>query len=134
MLTGKELGEAIGSAISKKGVKPADVARHFGIKPPSVNGWVATGRIGKDKLSSLFEYFSDVAGPEHWGMSTPMPTTAPTLPANIPRLTPPPDPLLAELLAHAGRMSRAGLARLVERAASLAEQYPAQANPAKSSG
>jgi len=79
MLTGKELGAAIGSAISKKGVKPADVARHFGVKPPSVNGWVATGRIGKDKLSGLFDYFSDVAGPEHWGM-----ITSPALPAPSP--------------------------------------------------
>jgi len=53
---------------------------------------------------------------------------------NLARLTPPPDPLLAELLTHARRLSPIGLARLVERAASLAEQYPAQANPAKSSG
>ncbi len=70
MLTGKDLGNAIEAAIKLKGVKPADVARHFGIKPPSVNGWVSTGRIGKDKLTKLFDYFSDVVGPEHWGNVT----------------------------------------------------------------
>lgn len=67
-------------------------------------------------------------------MFTPGTAADSALPAKVTRLTPPPDPLLAELLAHAGRMAPAGLARLVERAASLAEQYPAQANPAKSSG
>lgn len=56
------------------------------------------------------------------------------LPSGIPRLTPPPDPLLAELLTYARRMSPIGLARLVERAASLAEHYPAQTKRAGSSG
>lgn len=70
MLTGKELGAAIKAAIKKKGVTNADVARHFGIKPPSVQGWINTGRIGKDRLPELWSYFSDVVGPEHWGMSS----------------------------------------------------------------
>lgn len=68
MLTGKELGTAIDEAIRLKGVKKADVAREFGIKPPSVTGWVQTGRIAKEHLGKLVEYFSDVVPPAHFGM------------------------------------------------------------------
>lgn len=69
MLTGKELGEAIADAIEKKGVSKAEVARHFGVKPPSVQDWIKFGRISKRHLDGIFEYFSDVAGPEHWGLT-----------------------------------------------------------------
>src|SRR3989304_5554330 len=68
MLTGKELGKAIAAAILMKGVSNADVARHFRVKPPSVQGWLTTGRISKKRLPELWEYFSDVVGPEHWGL------------------------------------------------------------------
>lgn len=70
MLTGKELGAAIGEAITKKGVSKVKVAQHFGVKGPSVHGWIDTGTISKDKLPALWEYFSDVVGPEHWGLNT----------------------------------------------------------------
>ncbi len=68
MLTGKALGTAITEAIEKKGISKADVARHFGIKPPSISDWCARGTISKDKLDGLFKLFADVVGPEHWGI------------------------------------------------------------------
>lgn len=68
MLTGKELGQAIAAAIKKKGKPKAAIARHFGIKPPSISDWVKRGTIDKAKLEDLFSYFSDVVGPEHWGI------------------------------------------------------------------
>lgn len=72
MLTGKELGAAIESARIAKGVSKKKLAEDFGVKPPSVQGWVNTGRINKSALMRLMDYFSDVAGPEHWGLSPQM--------------------------------------------------------------
>lgn len=69
MLTGKELGAAIKDAIEKKGVRQTEVAKHFDVKPPSIQDWIKKGTIGKEKLPKLWEYFSGVAGPEHWGLS-----------------------------------------------------------------
>lgn len=69
MLTGKELGKAIEAARQMKGVTKAEFARHFGVKPPSIQDWINHGRIAKDHLTRLWEYFSDVVGPEHWGLS-----------------------------------------------------------------
>ncbi len=83
MLKGKELGAAIGEAIARKGVSKAEVARHFGIQAPSVDGWVKTGRISKDKLPELWAYFSDVADPEHWGLASPAYTYS-----DVPSVTP----------------------------------------------
>lgn len=68
MLTGKELGAAISEAIRLKGVSVLDVARHFGVRGPSVHGWIREGRMGKDKIPGLVTYFADVVGPEHWGL------------------------------------------------------------------
>jgi hypothetical protein len=68
MLTGHELGKAIEAAMRLKGVSPTEVAHHFGVRSPSVHGWLKTGRIGKDKLKELFDYFSEVVGPDHWGL------------------------------------------------------------------
>lgn len=47
----------------------AEVARHFGMQPPSLADWVKKGSVAKDKLPELWRYFSDVAGPDHWGLS-----------------------------------------------------------------
>lgn len=74
MLKGRDFGAAIGVAIQKKidarAVKSkADIARHFGMKPPSLSDWVKKGSVAKDKLPELWRYFSDVVGAEHWGMS-----------------------------------------------------------------
>lgn len=68
MFTGEKLGKAIAEAINRKGVSKADVAKHFKIKPPSVTGWIRTGRISKEHIGKLVEYFSDVAKPEHFGI------------------------------------------------------------------
>lgn len=70
MLTGEKLGEALAAAIRMKGVSKADVARHFNVKPPSVQGWLKHGRISKTHIEKLLTYFSDVVGPEHWGLSS----------------------------------------------------------------
>lgn len=69
MLKGEELGKAIEEAIRLKGVRKAEVARHFRVQGPSLQGWIKTGRIDKGKLPELWAYFSDVVGPEHWGLS-----------------------------------------------------------------
>ena len=74
MLTGKYFGEAIRAAITLKIEKggartQAEIARHFKIKPPSLADWMNKGSIAKDKLPELWRYFSDVVGPEHWGMT-----------------------------------------------------------------
>lgn len=71
MLTGKELGEAIRSAMRKKGMTPSELAKAFDIKPPSVSGWFTTGRISKANFERLRVMFSDVVGPEHWGLTNP---------------------------------------------------------------
>lgn len=68
MLTGRELGEAIRSAIEKKGVTQREVASVFEVKPPSIQDWIKRGTVSKDKLPALWHYFEDVVGPEHWGL------------------------------------------------------------------
>lgn len=69
LLVGAELGAAIEAARIKKGITKKDLAAAFGIAPPSVQGWVSTGRIDKAKLIEVIRFFSDVVGPEHWGLS-----------------------------------------------------------------
>lgn len=71
MYTGKQLGAAIDSARKLKGMSKKALADHFGVKPPSVQDWVNKGTIDKDKLSELWKLFSDVVGPEHWGIGEP---------------------------------------------------------------
>lgn len=68
MLTGEKLGKAIKTAITRKGITQADLARAFGVRPASVSGWIKYGRINKPHLVALIEYFSDVVGPDHWGL------------------------------------------------------------------
>lgn len=74
MLNKKALGDAIAAAIKMKiesgAVKTQrEIADHFKVKPPSVSDWKKKGSIEKDKLPELFRYFSDVAGPSHWGLT-----------------------------------------------------------------
>lgn len=68
MLTGPELGAAIEAARIAKGVSKKKLADDFEVKPPSVQGWVKNGRIDKSKLMDVIAYFSDVVGPDHWGL------------------------------------------------------------------
>lgn len=70
MLTGPELGAALAAAIKKKGITKAALARHFEVTPPSVQDWIKRGVIDKRHLEGLWDYFSDVVGPEHWGLSS----------------------------------------------------------------
>lgn len=69
MLSGEALGAAIREAMSLKNVTQQDVAKEFDVLQPSVSYWARTGRIKKDKLDHLMRYFSDVVGPEHWGLT-----------------------------------------------------------------
>jgi len=74
MLKGKEFGQAIGKAIDLKlksgsADSKAAIARHFKMQPPSLADWVKKGAVSKDKLPELWRYFSDVVGPEHWGLT-----------------------------------------------------------------
>ncbi|HDS1791454.1 S24 family peptidase [Pseudomonas putida] len=98
MLTGPELGAAIDAARIAKGVSKKQLADDFQVKPPSVQGWVKNGRIDKSKLMDVIAYFSDVVGPEHWGLrpgfsyesiqevtSEPVTETAPTSAADMVR-------------------------------------------------
>lgn len=68
MYSGEKLGQALSEAIIKKGVRKADVARAFGIKQPSLSDWIKSGRIGKQHIDKLIEYFSDVVPPSHFGI------------------------------------------------------------------
>lgn len=88
MLKGKELGAAINRAIDLKIARgavasKADIARHFGIKPPSIHDWIKKGSIGKEKLPELWRYFSDVVGPEHWGLREFVASTNTTYDVNV---------------------------------------------------
>lgn len=69
MLTGKDLGNALRTALEAKGLKgPTAIASHFSVKPPSVSGWFKSGRISKNKLMEVIQYCSDVVPPESWGI------------------------------------------------------------------
>ncbi|MGL5470041.1 MAG: LexA family transcriptional regulator [Shewanella sp.] len=68
MLYSDELAKALRKAIELKGVPDAEVARAFGVKPPSVSDWKAHGRVHKKHIPKLLSYFRDVVGPEHWGL------------------------------------------------------------------
>lgn len=68
MLTGTDLGSAIEAARIKKGITKKALAEAFRVAAPSVQGWVTTGRIDKSKLIDVIRFFSDVVGPEHWGL------------------------------------------------------------------
>lgn len=68
MHTGKDLGNAIRAAMELKNVKQGAVGKAFGVAQSSVSEWLKFGRVHKKHLTKLFDYFSDVVGPEHWGL------------------------------------------------------------------
>lgn len=70
MLYGNELGRALASAMQQKGVSPTQLAKEFGVKPPSVHGWIKTGRIHKKHLPDLLTYFAGTVPLSHWGLSS----------------------------------------------------------------
>ncbi len=54
----KHIGSRLQEAITEKGVSQADVAREFGVTPPTVSqDWIKHGRIAKKHLPKLVEYF-----------------------------------------------------------------------------
>ncbi|WP_278445183.1 hypothetical protein [Stutzerimonas kunmingensis] len=68
MLKGEQLGAAIDAARIKKKLSKKALADRFNVKPPSVQGWIATGRIDKTKMIELITFFSDVVPASHWGL------------------------------------------------------------------
>lgn len=143
MLTGPELGKAIESARALKGVTKKAMADHFRVTPPSVQDWVKRGTIDKDKLVALWAYFSDVVGPEHWGLPWhygPAPTTltdlAAALPVVLARL-PGLDDYTADQVLGAVRAAMrpaAPLERIEDDLLRWLEARPAGAPPAKRTG
>lgn len=134
MLTGKELGEAIKTAIEKKGVAKAAVARHFGVKPPSVSDWIKRGTIDKAKLPELFSYFSDVVDHEHWGVAQ---KSIQHWPKHV--VEKPPTPyhareLVQQVCEIADRINDRGLVELIGIARYLAGIHPKHCQMLKSSG
>lgn len=69
MLSGPDLAEALKRAMKLKGVRRVDMAAHFGVSPPSINGWTKSGRIHKKHIDQLVTYFADVVPPSHWGIN-----------------------------------------------------------------
>ena len=70
MYTGEKLGIAIREAIKRKGVNQKTVAEVFDVKQPSVSGWIKHGRVSKEHIDKLIEYFSDVVPPSHFGIDS----------------------------------------------------------------
>jgi phage repressor protein C with HTH and peptisase S24 domain len=68
MYTGERLGLALQEAMAKKGVTQDVVAKEFSVSQPSVSEWRRLGRISKKHIPRLVSWFSDVVGPEHWGL------------------------------------------------------------------
>ena len=55
--TKSHIGQKITEAMRLRGVTQAKLARDFGVKPPSVNEWRKFGRIAKEHIPRLIEYF-----------------------------------------------------------------------------
>lgn len=73
MKRGKELGQAIRTVIDRKiragHIKSrSEIARAIGVQPPSLYGWIQTGRIADDTLFKLIKYLDDVSTPADWGL------------------------------------------------------------------
>jgi hypothetical protein len=68
MLKEKEdLGRAIAEALAANGYSNADAAREFGLKPPSITGWIQTGRIKKGNFEKLRAWCKKTPA-SHWGL------------------------------------------------------------------
>lgn len=144
MLNGKDLGRAIKEAYQLKEAKglvksKADVARHFGIRTPSIYDWFKKGSIGKEKLPELFRYFSDVVGYQHWGLSeTEWPiglscqaeqgNQLPETQASAPAISIKPksrhQERIDEIVALLQQTDMEGLAVILDRARDAARDYP----------
>lgn len=135
MLNGKEFGQAIDTAIrlkleNRSAKSKAEIARHFKIKPPSLADWVKKGSVAKDKLPEVWRYFSDVAGPAHWGMS---PGEWPAELTISPTVTPKTVPVLSKREANIKAitdllqaMTDEGLAVILDKAEEMQRKYPVE--------
>ena len=127
MLTGKQLGAAINEAIRRSGKTKVEVARHFGIKPPSISDWCKRGTVGKDKLDELFRYFSPWCDSAHWGIRQHMLAINEPEPAPYhPKVTTisQREPWAEELLELARAMNPDGRRELIGMARLLANIHP----------
>ena len=75
MFQGKTLGDAIASAMVLKAaqlnvakITQGELAEALGMKQPSVSELLKLGRLAKEKLPLLLDYFEDVVGPDHFGL------------------------------------------------------------------
>ena len=70
MYSGEDLGRALTQALEKKPYRGVikDLAAAIGVKPPSIYDIKDHGWISKEKLPEMWRFFSDVCGPEHWGL------------------------------------------------------------------
>lgn len=66
----EELGKAILEALEMNGYSRADAARKFGLKAPSITGWVQTGRISKSNFDELRRWLTKTPS-SHWGDGLP---------------------------------------------------------------
>ncbi len=56
METPKHLGEKLKNEAERRGLKPADIARLFVVKPPSVYEWYQKGRIDRKHYQKLVDW------------------------------------------------------------------------------
>lgn len=68
MKSGPDLGQAIKNAMALKRLTQAQLGTEFGVNQGSVSEWCRFGRVDKKHITHLVAYFSDVVGPEHWGL------------------------------------------------------------------
>lgn len=75
MLQGPALGTAIANAMKLKAermavskITQAALASALGMTQPSVSELLKYGRLAKENVPTLLDYFSDVVGPDHFGL------------------------------------------------------------------
>lgn len=69
MLKNKELGMAIKAALEQNNFSQAQTARKFNLKPPSITGWIQTGRISKENFEEL-KNWCEKTPLSHWGIDS----------------------------------------------------------------
>lgn len=68
MKSGPDLGQAIKDAMALKRLTQAQMGTEFGVNQGSVSEWCRFGRVDKKHIIHLVAFFSDVVGPDHWGL------------------------------------------------------------------
>lgn len=74
MKTASHMGEKLQQEAENKGLKPAQIAAIFDVKPPSVYDWYAFGRIHKKHYPKLVEWSGKSIG---WWLDFPQPSASP---------------------------------------------------------